>query len=150
MNRYNKVNNKLRVMTVKVVIIRFEGPYAVCKKRDGSMMDIKRIKLPVGAKEGDVLNIDADKVSIEKEDWSYNNNAKNKKSPVLGGYFDDLWALLSNRVFFLRIGVFFSRISSDSQRHSSITSDVINSNFLFNFSPSFNTFTIYSWCVYVN
>lgn len=43
-------------MFMKVVIIRFEGPYAVCKKEDGSIIDIKRINVPRELKEGDVFD----------------------------------------------------------------------------------------------
>ena len=52
---------------MKVTINRFEGPYAVCKKEDGSMVDIKRFNIPVGAKEGDILNIAEDVPSIFKK-----------------------------------------------------------------------------------
>ncbi|MFL0196370.1 DUF3006 domain-containing protein [Clostridium sp. WILCCON 0269] len=50
---------------IKVIIDRFEGPYAVCEKEDKTMMDIKRIKLPANAKEGCVLNISGDKITID-------------------------------------------------------------------------------------
>lgn len=50
---------------MKVIIDRFEGIYAVCEKEDRTMMDIKRIKLPYGAKEGDVLDIGNDEISID-------------------------------------------------------------------------------------
>lgn len=41
---------------MKATIIRFEGAYAICIKEDRSIIDIKRINIPVEAKEGDVLN----------------------------------------------------------------------------------------------
>lgn len=50
---------------MKVVIDRFEGIYAVCEKDDRTMMDIKRINLPQGAKEGDVLIIVNNEISID-------------------------------------------------------------------------------------
>ncbi|MBC2578922.1 DUF3006 domain-containing protein [Clostridium sp. DJ247] len=51
---------------MKVIIDRFEGPYAVCKKEDSSMVDIKRIKIPMEAKEGDILQIEDSKITIEQ------------------------------------------------------------------------------------
>lgn len=53
---------------MKVTINRFEGPYAVCKKEDGNMVDIKRFNIPVGAKEGDILDIEDDASAISKKD----------------------------------------------------------------------------------
>jgi tetrahydromethanopterin S-methyltransferase subunit B len=53
---------------MKVIIDRFEGPYAVCEREDKTMMDIKRIKLPIGAKEGYVLDIHGDKITIDVEE----------------------------------------------------------------------------------
>jgi hypothetical protein len=50
---------------IKVVIDRFEGPYAVCEKEDRTMIDIKRIKLPSNAKEGCVLIIEGDKIIMD-------------------------------------------------------------------------------------
>ena len=48
-----------------VVIDRFEGLLAVCEKEDRTMINIKRALLPIGAKEGDVLNIKGDEISID-------------------------------------------------------------------------------------
>ena len=48
-----------------VVIDRFEGLLAVCEKEDRTMIDIKRTLLPSDAKEGDVLNIDDDEITID-------------------------------------------------------------------------------------
>lgn len=50
---------------MKVIIDRFEGPYAVCEKEDRTMIDIKRTRLPKGAKEGDVLSIVDEEISID-------------------------------------------------------------------------------------
>ena len=49
---------------MKVIIDRFEGNYAVCEKEDRAMIDISREKLPAGVKEGDVLDIVNEKISI--------------------------------------------------------------------------------------
>lgn len=52
---------------MKVVIHRFEGFYAVCRDSNQMAMDIKRIMLPPGAKEGDTLNINDGKITLEKQ-----------------------------------------------------------------------------------
>lgn len=53
---------------MKVVIDRFEGIYAICEKQDKSMIDVKKIDIPNNAKEGDVLNIQKDNITIDKEE----------------------------------------------------------------------------------
>ena len=50
---------------MKVIIDRFEGNFAVCEKEDRQMVDIKKSKIPTTAKEGDVLNIDKDMITID-------------------------------------------------------------------------------------
>ncbi|MBU3157095.1 DUF3006 domain-containing protein [Clostridium estertheticum] len=52
---------------MNVIIDRFEGDYVVCEKEDRTMMDIKKSKIPSIAKEGDVLSIDNDVISIDIE-----------------------------------------------------------------------------------
>lgn len=53
---------------MKVVIDRFEGAFAVCEKEDITMMDIKKDRLPKSAKEGDVLDICGEIISIDVEE----------------------------------------------------------------------------------
>jgi len=53
---------------MKVIIDRFEGDFAVCEKEDRQMLDIERDKIPTTAKEGDVLNITNDRITIDLED----------------------------------------------------------------------------------
>ncbi|WP_406542587.1 DUF3006 domain-containing protein [Clostridium ljungdahlii] len=53
---------------MKVIIDRFEGPYAVCEKEDKTMMDIKQINLPIEAKEGYVLDVHGDEITIDLEE----------------------------------------------------------------------------------
>jgi hypothetical protein len=52
---------------MKVVIDRFEGDYAVCEKEDRTMMNIERHRLPDGAREGDVLVIDQNRIFVDEE-----------------------------------------------------------------------------------
>lgn len=58
----------LEMDEIKVIIDRFEGPYAVCEKEDRTMIDIKRIKLPTNAKEGCVLIIQGDKITMDVDE----------------------------------------------------------------------------------
>jgi hypothetical protein len=53
---------------MKVIIDRFEGYYAVCEKADRTMIDIKRIDIPSESKEGDVLYIDNNVITIDIEE----------------------------------------------------------------------------------
>ena len=53
---------------MKVVIDRFEGIYAVCEKEDRTMINIEIEKLPLKAKEGDVLSITNDSINIDVEE----------------------------------------------------------------------------------
>lgn len=50
---------------MQLVIDRFEGNFAVCEKDDKTMIDIEKIKLPLDAKEGDVITIEQDKITID-------------------------------------------------------------------------------------
>ena len=53
---------------MKVIIDRFEGNFVVCEKEDRKMLDIERDKVPSAAKEGDVLNIINDTITIDLEE----------------------------------------------------------------------------------
>jgi len=58
------------VSFVKVTIDRFEGQYAICEKENREMIDIKRSAIPVEAKEGDVLNIEDNIITVDLEKTS--------------------------------------------------------------------------------
>jgi len=53
---------------MKVIIDRIEGKFAVCEKEDRRMLDIEKIKVPITAKEGDVLNIDNGIITINLQE----------------------------------------------------------------------------------
>lgn len=53
---------------MQVVIDRFEGNYAVCEKDDKTMINIEKNKVPKEAKEGDILKIIDDKITIDAEE----------------------------------------------------------------------------------
>ena len=69
---------------MRVIIDRFEGLYAVCEKEDRTMMDIKRINLPSGVKEGDVLGIDYGIITIDKGETK-------KRRREIEKLTEDLW-----------------------------------------------------------
>ncbi|MDP4178548.1 MAG: DUF3006 domain-containing protein [Bacillota bacterium] len=51
---------------MRVTIDRFENNFAVCEKDDRAMINIERNKIPLEAKEGDILDIEGNFVSINK------------------------------------------------------------------------------------
>jgi len=53
---------------VKVIIDRFEGLYAVCEKENKTMIDILKINLPFEVKEGDVLILENNMITIDIEE----------------------------------------------------------------------------------
>ena len=55
-------------VSLKVIIDRFEGEYAVCEKEDRTMIHIEREKLPRKAKEGAVLVISGDRITLDVQD----------------------------------------------------------------------------------
>ncbi len=69
---------------MKVTIDRFEGNYAVCEANDKSMLTIEKSKLPRSAREGDILIISGDKITIDVK--GTREKKKNIKKLV-----DDLW-----------------------------------------------------------
>lgn len=50
---------------MKVTIDRFEGNYAVCENENREILNIERNTLPKAAKEGDVLNIENNLITID-------------------------------------------------------------------------------------
>lgn len=69
---------------MKVVIDRIEGPYAVCEREDRSMINIHIEKLPSGAKEGDVLNIEDGRIYIDTVETD-------KRRRKIGDMIKHLW-----------------------------------------------------------
>jgi hypothetical protein len=70
---------------MKLVIDRFEGDYAVCEKEDREMIDIKRDIIPEGAKEGDVLDIEGDKIIVDVKETE-------KRKKEIEKLTKDLWS----------------------------------------------------------
>jgi len=52
---------------MKVIIDRFEENFAVCEKENGEMINIENIKLPMHAKEEDILTVDGNLISIDEK-----------------------------------------------------------------------------------
>jgi hypothetical protein len=69
---------------MKVTIDRFESNFAVCEKADRTMIDIPKDKIPVEAKEGDILVIEGDSIKIDTA-----GTVKRKKS--IDKLMNDLW-----------------------------------------------------------
>jgi hypothetical protein len=53
---------------MNVIIDKFEGSYAVCEKEDRTMINISKDKIPHGAKNGDILNIINDVITIDVDE----------------------------------------------------------------------------------
>jgi hypothetical protein len=51
---------------MQLIIDRFEGKYALCQQPDRSMLKILRRKIPSEAREGDVLQVSGDTISLDK------------------------------------------------------------------------------------
>lgn len=69
---------------LKVVIDRFEGEFAICEKDDFTMIDIKKEIIPVEAKEGDVLEITNDFITIDEKETK-------KRKMEIEKLMEDLW-----------------------------------------------------------
>ena len=69
---------------MKVTIDRFEGEFAVCEQEDRTMVNILKDNIPQEAKEGDILIIEGDSISIDVE-----GTAERKKR--INRLMDDLW-----------------------------------------------------------
>ncbi|MDN6196217.1 MAG: DUF3006 domain-containing protein [Atopostipes suicloacalis] len=69
---------------MEVIVDRFEGDYAVCETENREMKDIPKEKLPKGVKEGDVLVITDEGISIHP--------AKRKeREQRINDLMNDLW-----------------------------------------------------------
>jgi hypothetical protein len=52
---------------MQATIDRFEGDTAICETAEREKLEIKKAKLPAGAREGDVLSIEGKDISIDAE-----------------------------------------------------------------------------------
>ncbi len=69
---------------MKVTIDRFESGFAVCETEDCSIINIEISKLPKGAKQGDVLIIQEDSITIDE-------NETNKQKNEIKTLMDEVW-----------------------------------------------------------
>lgn len=69
---------------MKVIIDRFEGNFAVCEMENRSRINLEKDKLPRGAIEGAVLNIDGNTIFVDKEDTE---RRKEMSKKLLEGLF---------------------------------------------------------------
>lgn len=70
---------------MEVIVDRFEGDYAVCEKPNRQMIDIRREKLPPNVKEGDVLTIIDNQITI-------NTERRKEREERIRNLMNDLWA----------------------------------------------------------
>jgi hypothetical protein len=77
-------STKIEGVNMNVIIDRFEEKYAICQREDYSMVNIDRKTIPSDAKEGDVLNIKGDCISIDIEETK-------KKKNEIKKLIKDLW-----------------------------------------------------------
>ncbi|MCB2294610.1 DUF3006 domain-containing protein [Clostridium algoriphilum] len=68
---------------MKGIIDRFEGKYAVVELEDGKMINIDKIKLPIGVHEGIVIQI-AETITINIEETK-------KRKEVIEKLTENLW-----------------------------------------------------------
>jgi|GEM_PF-47045 len=54
-----------RKIIMRYIIDRFEGNYAVCEDENKNMVNIERNKLPLPAKEGDVLSVEGNDIKVD-------------------------------------------------------------------------------------
>lgn len=71
-------------MNMEVIIDRFEGDFAVCEMSNRNMIDIHKNKLPKNVKEGDVLTISGDTITI-------NHEKRKTREERIKNLMDDLW-----------------------------------------------------------
>jgi len=69
---------------MKIIIDRFEGPYAVCEKYNREMINIIRTSIPPEAAEGTVLTIQDGIITIDFEET-------NRKKAEIEELTKDLW-----------------------------------------------------------
>lgn len=69
---------------MKLIIDRFEGAYAVCEKENRQMINIPINSIPLEAKEGTVIIINNDKITIDFEET-------NRRKLEIEELTKDLW-----------------------------------------------------------
>ena len=60
------MSNRKGVRWMKVIIDRFEGDYALVELEDKTIVDMPKILVPNGAREGDVIEIRLDRQGTEE------------------------------------------------------------------------------------
>ncbi|MBF8982838.1 DUF3006 domain-containing protein [Lutibacter sp. B2] len=69
---------------MKMIIDRFERDYAICEKENRKMSRIQKSKIPIEAKEGDVLLIKGEDIIIDIEETM-------KRKKEIEEIANDLW-----------------------------------------------------------
>lgn len=69
---------------MKIIIDRFEGEYAICENESEEMIKIEKNKLPSEASEGDVLILEGEKITLDK-------NETQKRKEKIEKLIEELW-----------------------------------------------------------
>ena len=69
---------------MKIIIDRFEGEYAVCENELEKMVKIEKNKLPAEALEGDVLILEGEQITLDK-------NETQKRKEKIEKLMEELW-----------------------------------------------------------
>lgn len=69
---------------MRFVLDRFEGEYAVCENNRKEILNINKDKIPAEAKEGDVLKIGSNEITIDREETE-------KRKREVEKLMEDLW-----------------------------------------------------------
>jgi hypothetical protein len=69
---------------MRVVVDRIKGKYAVCEKEDRTMINIEKERLPRGVKDGDVLLVEGDTITIDR-------SSTDRRKQDVKKLMDDLW-----------------------------------------------------------
>lgn len=60
---------------MRVIVDRFEGRFAVCEKEDRTTVNIEKSRLPADTREGDVLVIEGDVITIDSGETARRKDA---------------------------------------------------------------------------
>jgi hypothetical protein len=69
---------------MRFILDRFEGEYAVCENEMKETLNIKKDRIPADAKEGDVLIVRSNEITIDKEETE-------KRKTEIEKLIGDLW-----------------------------------------------------------
>jgi hypothetical protein len=69
---------------MRAIIDRFEEGYAICENESGDMIKIEKYRLPFGIVEGDVIIIEGDNITLDRDETQ-------KRKVRIEKLMGDLW-----------------------------------------------------------